>query len=405
MSQNKITYTTNSFDDWYNNFYHGKYDYENNPGFKKENMTDADFALGQQLFNIYQNKEKINAEFDENKKNLLDNYGSANNTLDEKKRSSEQNAYITYEQLKKYLPQQLKAQGLGGLGVSESALLQAYNTYNNSMGEISAQYSNDKTDLERAKNEQIAELQTNRDNLLYNAERDANGNLLVDNVFEKYKKLETEEKEREIRDNKDKYVIEADNLEAMFQNMIGTDGKISSDDKGKLESYVEGLKESLGDYYTDALNSQLNGYNLYVRTEDEKTNYEQQINAETPTKRDDITIGDITSANSGYGDNFTITFTDSDNKPHKFKVEKGHTASDEVNKKLTEACGGVPAKGTAMIYKGRLYMYLENNNDNKDCWCVVQGRQLDGRDFEKLFSDKLSMNPYSRGYKDTEAGR
>ena len=89
---------------------------------KPEDMSNDEWEKGQRLYEEYIFDKNHASEFED---------------LDRNRGASQQMASINYEKLKKYLPVQLKAQGLSGLGMSESAMLEA-----------GAKYANDMTDIE-----------------------------------------------------------------------------------------------------------------------------------------------------------------------------------------------------------------------------------------------------------------
>lgn len=133
---------------------------------RPEGMDDNTWAAVSELYRGYLDSlnkdseiDSINKKYNESTNSILQRYSSAQNTLDENKRLAQQNASITYDKLKKYLPSQIKAQGLSGLGASESAMLHADSNYMNSMGDIASNYSKDVTDLSNSKNEAIANLE------------------------------------------------------------------------------------------------------------------------------------------------------------------------------------------------------------------------------------------------------
>ena len=71
---------------------------------------------------------------DERKKaldNKLKYYETEQSALDQSQKSQQEMASITLDKLQKYLPYQLKAQGLSNTGASESAMLQAHTNYPN----------------------------------------------------------------------------------------------------------------------------------------------------------------------------------------------------------------------------------------------------------------------------------
>ena len=155
----------NEFLKWYKANHNGK-NFEGSTYERPEDMDDKTWAAVSHLYRAYLDSlnkdseiESINKKYNESTNSILQRYSSAQNTLDENKRLAQQNASITYDKLKKYLPSQMKAQGLSGLGVSESAMLQADSHYMNSMGDIASNYSKDMTDLSNSKNETIAKLE------------------------------------------------------------------------------------------------------------------------------------------------------------------------------------------------------------------------------------------------------
>ena len=107
-------------------------------------------------------REWWNKFYDDQKNMLMELYGGTQDKLDAEKRNSQQMASITYDKLKKYLPMQVKAQGLGGLGVSESTMLQAHNNYVNQMGQIGSDYSSKTADLEAKRTSALGELENYR---------------------------------------------------------------------------------------------------------------------------------------------------------------------------------------------------------------------------------------------------
>lgn len=80
--------------------------------------------------------------------NLLDQYyGTAQEQINANREAAIQNADIAYERAKKYLPVQTKANGLSGLGVSETATLDMYNQHLNRKAGIDSTYNASSADL------------------------------------------------------------------------------------------------------------------------------------------------------------------------------------------------------------------------------------------------------------------
>lgn len=74
-------------------------------------------------------------------------YRTQQQLLDQGKEMSLQNADIAYQTAKKYLPIQNKQNGMNGLGVSESALIDVYNKNAQAKGAIAQRHSADTADL------------------------------------------------------------------------------------------------------------------------------------------------------------------------------------------------------------------------------------------------------------------
>lgn len=187
-------YQSNDFLEWYKANYGT--DYDPSQGFSRgQGMSDVDWAIGSNLYNSYLTGQNLENSYNSSKsevennyaaqsealKNIYEqsvsrldelyqaeieklqqNYGMSVDSLDTSKRNSQQAASITLDKLKKYLPTQIKAQGLGGLGVSESSMLQAYNEYNNRMGEIEGSYNANRASLDASYNDSKSALDTTR---------------------------------------------------------------------------------------------------------------------------------------------------------------------------------------------------------------------------------------------------
>lgn len=186
------TYQGNDFLKWYKANYGA--DYDPSQGFSRgQGMSDVDWAIGSSLYNSYLTGQNLENSYNSSKgevesnyaaqsealkkiyeqsvsrldelyqaeiEKLQQNYGMSVESLDTSKRNSQQAASITLDKLKKYLPTQIKAQGLGGLGVSESSMLQAYNNYNNTMGEIEGDYNANRASLDASYNDSKSSLDT-----------------------------------------------------------------------------------------------------------------------------------------------------------------------------------------------------------------------------------------------------
>lgn len=153
------------------------YDYDGSPLTRREGMSDSVWNVLKNLYGYYQqglndesqkaaDEENRNSYYDSQLESLLEQYRASQESLDKSKSQAQQAASITLDKLKKYLPAQVKAQGLGGLGVSETSQLQAYNNYANTIGNIESDYQANKTSLDTNKTSATNELEQYRQNAL-----------------------------------------------------------------------------------------------------------------------------------------------------------------------------------------------------------------------------------------------
>ncbi len=85
------------------------------------------------------------------------NYDSQISDLEWSKMTSQQQADITRAQLQKYLPYYYKSRGLDGLGLEQSAMLEANANYSNQMGQIETDYMREKNALENYRTTALAD--------------------------------------------------------------------------------------------------------------------------------------------------------------------------------------------------------------------------------------------------------
>lgn len=147
-------YQGTDFLEWYKANYGQDYDPSTILS-RRNGMSDVDWDIGNSLYDTYRKDQQRKID-----------YESRVSALDKSKMQSQQNASITLDKLKKYIPTQLKAQGLDGLGVSESSLLNAYNNYSSDMGAIENDYQDRKSSLEEAyAQDNLQSWQTSKDSV------------------------------------------------------------------------------------------------------------------------------------------------------------------------------------------------------------------------------------------------
>ena len=347
------SYSGNDLNEWWKVHYGTDYDGKSGV-YKTDSMTDEDYAIGQQLYTNYQNANKIQGDFQTSSDRLLENYSSGKATLEANKRQQEQNASIAYDKLMKYLPTQIKAQGLGGLGVSESTMLQAGNTYSNRMAEIGANYSNNMTDLEKNYSNELSDLEQKKNDAIYYADKDENGNLLVNNVLDYYKDM----KYNEDIASKD---LALTTIQPIIDNMFedptnfadggteSTGGKITEAGKERIAKYLEENKESLGEYEYLAEMSRLNLLPVYTKQEEAE-------------ELDSVVKEMQNSSNNSNKLSYLAQAYD------KLETMKGSMSKEEYNAKMQQIMGN-----TRVDFDGYQVSGLGSGRENDDITIKING--------------------------------
>lgn len=272
--EKKMAIAKSEFNKWYKQHYGTDY----NAGTKgtglvrPENMKDSDWNYGNQLYRYLEQseadeakrKEAIGAKesyYKEAQDALAKNYMNAQSVLDTGKKSQQQAASISHDKLMKYLPTQLKAQGLDGVGVSQTAILDANARLASDMGKIENQYSADVAELEASKSDDMNAL------LKYKSDD-------IDEINAKYDAFERErdngvnaasytyDTERVREDEAQKtatFETESINLENLYADKM-KDGNLSQDEYNELKKYVEDIKDSVGESNYKKLEAVLKGY-------------------------------------------------------------------------------------------------------------------------------------------------
>ncbi len=275
---------------------------------------------------------------------LEKNYNIAKDSLDASKQRSQQNASVTLEKLKKYLPEYVKSQGMGGTGMSETSLLQAYNDYSRNMSDIESNYQ-----------QQHNELLSN-----YNTA-----------------KLE---KETAAQDNL--YQVEMTNLSNLYDSLKGTDGKISEEDYNKLSTYVDDIKTSIGDDNYNLAQTVLKGYGQSKRSDTENEEYNK--NKPIVDSEAVFDIDDKSDVDGGRGDNFSYTYGS-----YRVNAEKGDIATPAVSALLNSVAPS-PHMGMMVKYNGVDYMYLPDDDGDTYSWWSVHTRNTEPKPTKKSVGEHLS---------------
>jgi hypothetical protein len=226
----------NDFLEWYKKNYNS--DYDSNKGYARgENITDEDWEVGNNLYQAYIRKNDLSNQFNRTKE-----------SLEKEKSKSQQAASVQLDKLQKYLPTQIRAQGLGGLGVSESTLLQAQNNYQNTLGEIDSDIGSRQMELLNNYQSGVNALEE---------EKSATNQ----SIFDKYTNIKREEEQKEYERQQVEYERKQQEGAALYNEILNTlemkqntmnfddNNKISIAEKQQLLDYanekMQGLPENL----------------------------------------------------------------------------------------------------------------------------------------------------------------
>ncbi len=198
------------------------------------NMSDEDYDLSQKLLNYYGQQNT-----------LTNNYNHSSEVIEQERKKDLQQNSIAREKTMKYLPEYLNSIGLGGLGVSQSAVIKAQNNFNNNRNSINT-----------TANSRLAELlnnyQTNMGNI------DQNYITEEDNIRSKYQAIEDEK----LTNQYNSYLGMLDNgefsnaseVDAWYNNIKGTFDK---DRESVLNERVTNYKNKLYNQETQDIYNEL----------------------------------------------------------------------------------------------------------------------------------------------------
>lgn len=234
---------------------------------KKYNNVD-EYALDVEgkTFSELNDREKANTESAFagylQKNNLQETYDSAIKELDSDLQSNQRTAYFNNEKIMKYLPNNLKVQGLqNNIGAQNQAYIDANNSYQTNLNTITQDYNKNKTTMLNDYNTNIMAIDES-----VRQEQKVNN--------EKYDQIEREDSllQKEVDRENDIALTDSQrvNLDAYYQSLIGDDGKISNTDYQNLAKYAEELSVNLSDSGKTQINSLLDGYKVVVRDKKEQ---------------------------------------------------------------------------------------------------------------------------------------
>lgn len=417
-NQYDALYTGNSFKDWYKTHYGSNYTGQNYS--RPEEMNDLDWDIGRALYDAYQREQALTDDYNKKTSYYKQMYNSQQNaaeaaynnylqdieeaykasvdSLNDDRNSSQQAASIMLDKAMKYLPEQLKAQGLGGLGVSASAALDANNNYMNQLGAIMELYNQNKGTLDLGHGNDLRELANGKldsDTQRYNQyisslmslEDAYNANMLSNNtqssnnvtdLLNYYRELEREEQDRD-------YAAQdqiANNalfvLESMQGNPNYTDenGNLTQDGYKRISNYFASISSTLDEPTRNILESYLQGLTPDTTSSSGiKDSAGKKITDyyswNTLSSGNEIrglgnlkVPGDSNRWENREGDSMWITYPNEDGSRHDrmFDIGAALTGKDyqDVWAYLKAARGRTPQEGDAVMYNGRLVVVVEN---------------------------------------------
>lgn len=250
---------------------------------------------------------------------LESKYNAASAQLERNRSSAQQRAAVSLAKLQKYLPQQLKAQGLSGLGVSQTAALRMMNNYNAQMGEIDRDYNDGASDL-------LAN---------YSDGRVALENAAAQDALAKYQINEQNKANAE----KKAYSLYSDTIDMIDMGYFKT--------SGELTAYIDAHREDLGDY-ADRLDVIAKSSGEYI---DEVAKDEAVAKAAGTAVLTTVTIN-AGDKNTGIGDNFSLK----DDEGNVYRVEFGEEITDNAIKNAASSF----ENGSVFKYDGVLYAKKNN---------------------------------------------
>lgn len=417
-NQYDALYTGNSFKDWYKTHYGSNYTGQNYS--RPEEMNDLDWDIGRALYDAYQREQALTDDYNKKTSYYKQMYNSQQNaaeaaynnylqdieeaykasvdSLNDDRNSSQQAASIMLDKAMKYLPEQLKAQGLGGLGVSASAALDANNNYMNQLGAIMELYNQNKGTLDLGHSNDLRELANGKldsDTQRYNQyisslmslEDAYNANMLSNNtqssnnvtdLLNYYRELEREEQYRE-------YAAQdqiANNalfvLESMQGNPNYTDenGNLTQDGYKRISNYFASISSTLDEPTRNILESYLQGLTPDIasgsgikdfsgQTITDHDSWNKLSSGNEIRWLDNLRIqGDSNRWENKEGDDMWLTYPNADGTRHDYRFTTGESLSgnkyDEVWEYLEAARGRTPQEGDAVMYNGRLVVVVEN---------------------------------------------
>lgn len=318
------------------------------------------------LSSRYEKKKSDTAEYYKTQQDLLKkNYDISVSELDAQKKQASEQAAISHELLKKYLPTTMRATGVANTGTADSLSLQALSNYQNNLADIDIGYNSDKSSLDKAYNSNVSDLESRR--------RTEENTLLSE--YE----AKVEAASANAYDEVAKYIEEA------TTEMLGEDGKISQADYDKLQNYIDNTPD-LTDTDRAGLDNMLKQYESKVRSEaDQKTI--DDATAESNTIKSSInnlntvTMTD-TEAKLDSGENFSVKFGDKT-----YKLQVGTTVSDPtlINAFNSNYATNTPNVGASLVYNGAVYMYIKDSDENAR-WVSLDNLWRQKEDTEKKTS-------------------
>ena len=194
--------------------------------------------------------------------------------------------------MKKYLPEQLKENGLAGSGFSESTMLGAYATHANSLGQIESDFAANKTALANEKADRVSELERVYGDAVRSATREKNAKLSELELAYGDSMAESEASARDavnavIKRHNDKAESEAlaEKDRALEEFELNYNAFMELGEYERAEQLLENSKDLLGDTVYNAKKNGIEESKIYKndqKTKEAKDEKQAIVNKEQP---------------------------------------------------------------------------------------------------------------------------
>ena len=245
--------------------------HNNHEGFKElyKHLMGKDYQKGDTIsrtdemsnrdWDLFQNYYKQQVAVDDE----TDSFNQTKQTLDDREREARIQADIQMDRLNKYLPQQMRNRGLAGAtDLTESALIQARNNYQNQLGKINTDYTGYQQELLNNYNKNLRTIGNNYESKAesINATHDAISQNAYDLMMEKLAEYSTSYEDLDLfnkyykdnnRDLTDEHKQQIESSVDMYRNSDEVQEQLYKSLLEQMKNYQKNNNTTLQDAYLD----------------------------------------------------------------------------------------------------------------------------------------------------------